>query len=171
MAKTKEEKLLSKRLLELDNYSQVITAEEKQSVTVETTNEDYNFLIDLLKERAEKLAPKTKSPNEDLDLEEFDYKKFDASTPERIKSFIDYLTLAESLPMNKSYLYDKFFAKGIFKFRINEDTAEREKYLAGIVFDSTLINTCTTHSKNANLLNRQILSNHPKPTFLFLKQC
>lgn len=90
------------------------------------------------------------------DLTEFDYRNLNG------QSFLNYQQIALNLPADNEFVYEQYSAFGEFKFRINENTGDKEEYLFGIKLKSSdPINVTQIPAKMARELNEQIMAKHP----------
>jgi hypothetical protein len=110
---------------------------------------------------------KSKQPNEGLGLEAFDYEKFDAATDQAKQSFKDYLAIAGSSPqnagkldINAKYDYEVYRALSIVKYKVNEDTGEKDEYIAGLrILSSSPLQKTRVKAKDALTLNAFVTHN------------
>ena len=73
------------------------------------------------------------------------------------EDFEKYQKIAMSMPADKEFVYEQHMATGIFKFRLNQDTGEKEEYLFGIkVHSRAPINVTKIPAQHARLMNEQI---------------
>jgi len=61
-----------------------------------------------------------------IDLSSIDYQNLTG------KAFSDYLDILDPLPLHEKYDFEEWLATSEMKFRINENTGDKEQYLAGI---------------------------------------
>lgn len=94
--------------------------------------------------------PKTE-PNAGLELAQFDYTNLTGT------AFEDYQKIERSLLFGQKYDFEVWLATSIMKFRINENSGEKEQYMNGITLNGAKpIEVTRISALQAMELNRQI---------------
>lgn len=85
---------------------------------------------------------------------------FDWNKPIDGPTFKSYMELFGNLLLNDKYLFEEWLATSVQKFRINENTGDKEEYIAGIkLHGKEPINTTLITVKNAMTLNSFVTHN------------
>lgn len=77
-------------------------------------------------------TPGNPNPNKGLGLEDFNYSEMHGQNAESKQMFEDYQKVTGKLLLNEKYDFEYWNAVGVYKYKVNEDTGEKEKYIAGI---------------------------------------
>ncbi len=111
---------------------------------------------------------KSEAPVPPKELKDIDYTKLTGETLEK------YLAIVASLDQEKYYDFEYWMAKGDLKYRINEDSGEKELYLKGIILNGSAPRNVTRIAvKFANDLNASINDpsiGHLNSKYLLLKK-
>jgi hypothetical protein len=87
-------------------------------------------------------------------------RNFDWGNPVIGDVYKAYVELFGKLRLNEKYYFEEWLATSIQKFRVNEDTGEKESYIAGItIHGNKPINTTLITVANANVLNSFVTHN------------
>lgn len=101
-----------------------------------------------------KTKTQSEKPNKDLQLADIDYQKLEG------EAFDNYLKVTEGLFLNNKYDFEVWKASSIQKFRINENSGDKEAYIKGIKLNSNQpIQKTRIKWSDAQELNKQVSHN------------
>jgi hypothetical protein len=98
------------------------------------------------------------SPNEELtELSELNYRALNG------EAWNKYQEVEQSLFMNDKYDYEVWFAQPTMKWRINEDTGEREQYQTGVQINNGAIGGGPLMISRVSVMQARENNKHAKP--------